>query len=194
MKATLLQKLLAVCLSGLMAGGTSCTTGLTTSLVWRKNLYHPAANPNLSLASFPQEQDVLVHYEECFAKSDQTRPRAYWLLTYESWKTGSEAAPVPEFVNPENYPGLKPVPLVDSDLKLLTNGYCAIVRPGNRQFSLWRNGAKMGEYSLPVYSNAPPVTAGRIALTPVTVATDAAIVAAILMCIGAGAGANCSYH
>ena len=186
MKTFLLRKLLAVGLAGLMAGTSGCTTGLTTSLVWRKNLYHPAATPRICLMTSPQKEDVLVEYDECFAGSEEVRPRAYWLLAYAARINQPADPPTPKFVNPADYANLAPVPRVCSESNVATNGYCFKEETGLRSFVLWHDGAMMGTCSLPIYSNAPPVTVGRVALTPVTVATDAAIITLILFCYGGG--------
>ncbi|HTL73944.1 MAG TPA: hypothetical protein VL863_11630 [bacterium] len=186
MKTSIFRKLLAVGLAGLMAGTSGCTSGLTTSLVWRKNLYHPAATPRLCLMTSPQKDDVLVEYDECFAQSENVRPRSYWLLAYAASINNPADPPKPKFVNPADCENLAPVPRVCSDGEVATNGYCFKEEPGLRSFVLWHDGAMMGTCSLPVYSNAPPVTVGRVVLTPLTVTTDAAIIAAILFCLGAG--------
>ena len=186
MKTSIYRKLLAVGLAGLMAGTSGCTSGLTTSLVWRKNLYHPAATPRLCLMTSPQRDDVLVEYDECFAKSDDVRPRAYWLLAHAGSINNPADPPKPKFVNPADCENLAPVPSVCSESDVATNGFCYKEESGLHSFVLWHDGKMMGTCTLPIYSNAPPVTVGRVALTPVTVATDAAIITLILFCYGGG--------
>lgn len=145
--------------------------------------------PRLCLLTSPQKDDVLVEYDECFAGSEELRPRAYWLLAYAAGINKPADPPKPKFVNLADYDNLAPVPRVCLESEVATNGYCFKEEPGLTSFVLWHDGVMMGTCSLPVYSNAPPVAVWRVMLTPVTVATDAAIIAGL--CLGAsGAGAR----
>jgi len=172
-------------LAGAMLFNGGCTSGLTTSLVWRIKAYHPAEMPRLNLATSTQKNDVLVQYDECFAKSSTLRPRAYWLLEYAAKDTNSMNRPKPEFVNLADYTNLCVVPMVKPREAIPTNGYCVLPTANQLAFTLWRNGTELGNYNLPVYFNAPPVTFWRVALTPVTVAADTAIVIGV---VGGSAG------
>jgi hypothetical protein len=188
MKTSLLRKLLAVGLVGLMMVSSGCRGGLTTSLVWRINVYHPAPVPRVSLAVTPNKDDVLVEYDECFAKSRDVRVRAYWLFKYAAVDTNAMERPKPAFVPLDTFTNFCSIPVVCSTNAISPLGYSVQSKMDSAAFTLWRNGALVGEYHLPVYSNAPPVTWGRVALTPLSVTTDAAIIAAILICIGASGG------
>jgi hypothetical protein len=182
-------------LSGLVLLGGGCRSGLTTSLVWRIHEYHPAATPRLQLATVPGTNDVLVRYDECFAKSTNSRPRAYWLFAYAVHDTNRLNRPKPNFVPPESFTNACPIPQLATENAVPAQSDWVMVRsfptvPTQAGvFKLWRNGTYAGQYELPVYSGAPPVTWGRVLLTPVTVATDAAIVAAACMAAG-GYGAR----
>ena len=166
----------------LLAGATmlfsGCRSGLTTSLVWRIGVYHPAQVPRLKLATRPGINDVLVQYDECFAGSGAVRPRAYWLLEYAAKDTNTARRPKAEFISCASDTNLCFIPRVQISEPIATNGFCARLSTNEISFTLWRDSTELGEYKLPVYSNAPPVTWGRVLLTPVTVATDAAIVTA----------------
>ena len=156
-----------------------CTNGcLTTQHVWEDGAYHPAAEPRLRLAACEQKGDVLVQYDECFDDSKTIKPRAYWLLIYQTAITNISTTtpmPRPEFVKSARSLHLSPVPQINSEQDVSTNGYCVQANPDKRSFLLWHNGVLRGKYRLPSYSGMPPTTAGRLALTPLAVAADAAI-------------------
>jgi len=171
-------------LAGVILAGTGCRHGLTTALVWEIGQYHPARIPRLQLSTAPGTNDVLVQYDECFASSKTLRPRAYWLYPYVYRDSNPVERPKPKFVNPETIPNLTPIKLLCSSVVATNGGYSARQLSNERAFELWHDGAPVGQFELPVYSNAPPVTWGRVALTPVTVATDAAI----LTVLAAGRG------
>ena len=178
---------------GLVLVGTAlllcgCRTGLTTSVVWRIKDYHPASPPNLRLSTLPGTSDVLVQYDEQFARSHWVKPRAYWLLAYAARDTNSLERPKPRFVNTATLTNLCPVMLPGGRESRPMNGWCALPSWDQRSFTVWQNGTALGEYRLPVYSNAPPATWGRVALTPVAVTTDAAIVAAVICAAGLSRG------
>jgi hypothetical protein len=171
--------MVAALLAGMILLNCGCRSGLTTSLVWRIDSYHPAPDPHLTLSYSAPQRDVLVQYEECFAKSSQARARAYWLLAYAAQTNQLAEPPKPRFVAPAEIRGLVAVPKVTTAGQVGSNGYCFLPQTNPCSFVLWHDGARLGTYSLPVYSNAPPVTVGRVVLTPVTVTTDTAIVALI---------------
>jgi hypothetical protein len=178
MKIILPNPVAGLLLAIMMALSSGCRTGLTTSLVWRIKSYHPAEMPNVCLASSEAKNDLLVQYDECFADSKEVRPRAYWLLEYADSIKNPDDPPKPQFVNTADCGTLLPVPMVVSGHNVSTSGFCVVRGPDQSKFALWRDGISMGTYSLPVYSNAPPVTVKRVALTPVTVAADGCIIVA----------------
>lgn len=190
MKNSVQNDVFILLLAGTMVLTGGCTSGLTTSMVWRINQYHPAEISRLNLATVPQKSDVLVQYDECFAKSKTVRPRAFWLLEYAAKDTNCWHRPKPDFVNLAEFTNLCVVPLIQSQTKVLTNGYCALPATNQQSFVMWHDGVAMRNFSLPVYSNAPPVTWGRVMLTPVTAATDTAIVVLLVGACGLGAGAH----
>ena len=167
-----------ICATMLISG---CRTGLTTSVVWRIKDYHPAAISNLRLSTLPGTNDVLVQYDEQFAHSSRIKPRAYWLSAYAAIDTNSVERPKPKFVNATLLTNLCPVALIGTNISRPTSGFCAMPSPNHHSFKLWRTGTTLGEHTLPVYSNAPPVTCWRVALTPLTATTDAAIIVASVM-------------
>lgn len=188
MKNNLANKFTGAALAAVMALAGGCRSGLATSMVWRIGSYHPAADPQLRLSAPPDNGDVLVQYQECFAGATNARPRAYWLLAYELRKADGGEPPAPHFVDTKKIKGLLPVPQVCPANPPPTNGFSYCLQADRRSFEMWVSGALGRGYTLPEYSAAPPATAGRVALTPLAVATDTAIVAAILFCIGAGGG------
>ena len=183
---TVLNWTFTVALAALVFPCAGCRSGLTTALVWQVGEYHPAHLPRLQLSTVSGTNDLLVQYDECFEKSKTIRPRAYWLFTYSNRDTNSVCRPKPKFVNPERIPNLAPIKMLCGPDVATNSGYCVRKVNNPRAFELWRDGAEVGSYRLPVYTNAPPTTWGRVALTPVTVTTDTAIVATALIIIGAG--------
>ena len=128
----------------------------------------------------PGKDDVLVCYDECFENSTNRQPRAYWLFAYHERDTNCFERPKPKFVKVEHLTERQSVfSLAWPDL-LPTNGVCAVATEDQHAFELWRDGAWVGSYTLPVYTNAPPVTWWRVALTPVTATTDAAIATVVV--------------
>src|ERR1041385_6236257 len=105
---------------------TGCVSdsNTATGTLWEKKWYHPAPQTNLQLAQTPAHEDVLVQYDELYEESPQPQRRAYWLLATEDKIKGGR----PEFVDPADYPGLAPVPVVDASA---TNhpgaGYYAVI-------------------------------------------------------------------
>jgi len=167
-----------ICATMMISG---CFPGGTTSVVWRIKDYHPAHTSNLRLSTLPGTNDVLVQYDEQFAHSSRIKPRAYWLSAYAAIDTNSVQRPKPKFVNATSLTNLCRVAFIGTNISPPTNGFCAMPSSDNHSFKLWRIGTTPGEYTLPVYSNTPPATWWRVALTPVTVTTDAAIIVASCM-------------
>ena len=180
MKRTFQKVVIGLLLAGATMLFSGCRSGLTTSLVWRIGVYHPAQVPRLKLATRPGINDVLVQYDECFAHSGTVRPRAYWLFEYAAKDTNAVRRPKPAFVSCAGHSNLCCIPQVKISEPIPTNGFCARLSTNEISFTLWRDSTEVGEYILPVYSNAPPATWGRVLLTPVTVTTDAAIVTAAI--------------
>lgn len=160
--------------------------GLITCRLWRKTLYQAAKDPHLRLTQAPQTRDVLVEYDEQQGKSTRLELRAYSLFAYA---TNTSKHPKPGFVNPAACAAMEPIPLLDATASdnPPSNGYCAVLAADRHSFVLWHNGADLGCFDLPVYREARP-TVWRIALTPVCVTADAAIIGAVIGVAGLSAG------
>lgn len=177
---TIAKLLLNTALAGVVLAGAGCRQGLTTAMVWKIDEYHPARIPRLQLSTVPGTNDVLVQYDECFVNSQTLRPRAYWLFDYAAKDTNALRRPQPEFIRAGTLTNLCPIPQVERCGAIPANGYGVRLSTSENSFQLLRDGRAVGEYHLPIYSNAPPATWGRVLLTPVTVTTDAAIVTAVI--------------
>lgn len=183
---------LRVVIFGLMLAAMPIfTSGCVTHALWKKTSYQPAEYPRLSLASSAQANDVLVCYDEQCARSSKVRLRAYWLFAHSLNDTNSFKHPKPGFINPAVCTNLSPVAILIGAAAtnvISTNGYCALPASDQRSFRLWWKGTELGTYNLPIYSNAPPATFWRVAMTPAAVAADTAIVAVIMGFWGMSAG------
>ena len=198
MKQNFLCKSIALTLASSVVLNSGCTAGY----VWKKDVYHPVANVRLRLSAEPQGTNVLVQYDECFAKSTRSRPRAYWLWPPEIYQPVVQFRPrggelratqtnrfvpaKPIFVKSAGESNLLLVPFIVDTNRVATNGYCALVSPDQTNFKLWRNGIQLDDYKLPVYTNRPPPSFKRVAMTPVSVTVDAVVVSVIVV---AGAAA-----
>jgi hypothetical protein len=155
-------------------------SGCATSKLWEEQSYHPADHPNLNLALDPKSREVLVEYQEQREEAKKYQPRAYWLFA----STNSIAARgKPVFVNPKDYAGLTPIPLLNE--ATATNapalaGYVAVATPAQQGFDLWLDGAPLGRYYLPIYFAKPRATVWRVAVTPFAALGDTTVV--IVVC------------
>ena len=174
---------------GALVVASAMLTGCATPALWQKQLYHPAEHPHLALASSQDAKDVLVCYDECCENSPKLQRRAYWLFAYS---TNAQAYPKPRFTKATACVQLNPLPLMDAaDTNAApAKGYAAFANANSQSFHLWRDGRGVGVFALPVYKAAPPATFWRVGLTPVAVATDAAIVCGVLFALGAPAAAH----
>jgi hypothetical protein len=195
MKQNILNKTIALMLATSVVLNSGCTAGY----VWKKDVYHPAANVRLRLSAEPQGTNVLVQYEECFAKSTDSHPRAYWLWPPETYQPVVQSRPrvkdlratqtnrvvqtKPIFVKPVGETNLLAVPFISETNRVGTNGYCALVSPDQTNFKLWHNGILLDDYKLPVYTNRPPPSFKRVVMTPVSLTADAVIVAAAVAAV-----------
>jgi hypothetical protein len=156
------------------------TSGCATSTLWEEQSCHPADNPNLNLALDPKSRDVLVQYEEQRGEATKCQHRAYWLFA----STNSIAIwGKSVFVNPKDYAGLIPIPLLDEAPGTnapAMSGFVAVATPAQQGFDLWLNGAPLGRFDLPVYFAKPRATVWRVAATPFAALGDTTII--IVVC------------
>ena len=197
MKQNILNKSIALTLASSVVLNSGCTAGY----VWKKDVYHPAANVRLRLSAEPQGTNVLVQYDECFAKSTRSRSRAYWLWPPEIYQPVVQVRPhggeqratqtnrfvpaKPIFIKSAGKTNLLAVPFIAETDRVATNGYCALVSPDQTNFKLWHNGILLDDYKLPVYTNRPPPSFKRVAMTPVSLTADVVIVAAAVAAVAA---------
>jgi hypothetical protein len=161
-------------------------TSCATPALWAKRTYQPAEYPRLALGVSPGGTNVLVCYDERCGKSLKSHRRAYWLFTYTATMNKH---PKPKFTDPSVCLHLNPIAVFNPEQmnSLCFAGYCVAAGPNSRTFRLWRDGHEAGTFTLPVYSATAPATFWRVALTPVAVATDVAIISAALYGSGGAA-------
>ena len=178
------------------------TQGCITSSLWGRIDHSPG---NRYLATAPQTNDILVFYTDQIYYRDhnvdryfwQFQPRAYWLFA----STNAPRHRLPEFVDVTNTSDLVKVPIIYLTKSKSTNvpqalhcfssvivtnappkqGYYALVNNNYRgaPYQLWRDGKKIGKFkSPPSYWEWGQPTFWRVALTPLTGATDLAMLAA----------------
>ncbi len=158
---------------GVLAVGLLTLTGCATPALWSKKYYHPADNVNLALALGQDGKDILVSYDESCGKSQNIRRRSYWLFASTTNADGRTIV-AKSAVSTK----LSPIPVIDiaKTNSAPARGYCAFTEINSNGFRLCRDGQTVGNYGLPLYDGAPPVTWWRVVLTPVAAAADAGIV------------------
>lgn len=149
--------------------------------------HQPAPNPDLHLYQSEKQNDILVVYKEQSERTERIYTRAYW-LNKNQIRVTRESQPV--FINKKAARNLPAVPVFDSTTPPNGGGIQSFyaVSGTNQSFMLFSGTREVGSYDLPVYDAERPV-AEKIALTPITMTADAAIVAAVagivLVCLEA---------
>jgi len=184
---------LAASLAPLATGCDTMRDSTMTGRLWDAggvNHCLPAPTPNLKLYRTPDDQDVLVTYDELLEKSDSIRRRAFF---FKPNVRRLEDRKRPKFVNPDQVMELKLVPVSEFGN---TNAPAeevvfAKVSGDGQEFTLIWFGADLGPYALPVYVDRGSAFR-RALLTPLTTTGDV-IVAVVAVGVVAGAIAAYSY-
>lgn len=169
-----LLEFVAVLLVAILSSG--CTV---TRSVWKERLYHPHPETHLQLAASPERPLILIGYREQFEKSRHIRWRAFWLDLEDKYNPYS----IPNFVDPANYPGLIPIPLLapaQGTNAIPAQGYAALETFNRPGFELWKDGQPLGRFELPQYESDAPITVETVAKTPATVVADTMIVVGVV--------------
>jgi hypothetical protein len=146
-------------------------TGCLTRSLWSDETHRASPHPNITLALSPNQDDVLVQYNE--KQPDKIRRRSYWLFDYTTLQGGEGK---PEFVRANNYPELIPLTLShDEAMAEPTGGFVAVKDPSKRSFELQRYGVPIGHFDLPSYTVDAKPTFERVALTPLAAVGDGVI-------------------
>ncbi len=142
-----------------------------TSELWDQKCCKPA--PEAELKLYRVGDDVMVQYNEVRERDDHLWRRNF-LLNANKAALAAHRAPV--FFDAKREQMAEPIPLF---IPARTNVvdlpiYATSKLENGDPFFLVRNGTRSGPYGLPVYDDPHSVTAGKILLTPVAVAGDAA--------------------
>jgi hypothetical protein len=155
-------------------GGNSLTGKLWSDMAANHN--GPAPDPNLKISQTRDRKDFLVQYDEVRDRDSSAKRRAYWLFAS---KRRLEKGKKPHFVNPRQANGLQAVLVETNSVPDAVEDSAA--RPGavllsdHRHFTLVADGGEVGTFCLPVYADRTS-RAELVALTPVTVLGDTAVV------------------
>jgi hypothetical protein len=159
------------------------TNGCTmTQELWTERHYHPHVRPRLQLAAAPDRPLVLVTYREQFEKSKHIRLRSFWLDLADRY----EPYVKPHFVNPADYPGLTPIPVLtvsEGTNALPPSGYAALETATKPGFELWKDGSSAGRFFLPSYEGDAPITTETVAKTPLTLLADGFVITVVVVVV-----------
>ena len=155
-------------------------SGCVTKKLWQQDAFRePWPEPHLQLTFDQDRKDVLVGYDELNDRSDQRRPRAYYLFQNEKRIMAKRK---PAFVDPAKmvkfppvsvFSGLQPVAMT-TNLELV-----AVTATNNASFKLYSKGKPLGEFFLPVYKDGV-WQAQKALLMPLAVGADATVVGGVL--------------
>ncbi|HVM47346.1 MAG TPA: hypothetical protein VMU04_04930 [Candidatus Acidoferrum sp.] len=182
---------LSIALSALVATGTGCSTVQEYSLtckLWDTHDFtswnEPAPDSKLALFETADGADLLVQYDALSDRHSDVIRQAYLL---EENRLRLESGKKPRLVPPEQAEHLRAVPVVRVGAAITNPAppaptYAVCTNTG-RTFVLYRPGASPLGAELPVYceSSGTPV---RIALTPLAVAGDTAMLGGVLAVVG----------
>lgn len=168
------MKLNALSLLGFLLLG--CFFQGCTSDLWEEKVCKPAPDTDLKL--YRVGDDVMVQYNEVRERDGHLWRRNFFL---NANKAALAAHRAPVFFDAKKEQMVEPIPLF---ITARTNAmnlpiYATSKLENGDPFFLVRNGARVGLYGLPVYTDPHSVTAGKILLTPAAVAGDAAAAAVV---------------
>jgi hypothetical protein len=148
-------------------------SGCATQAVWEEGqfarFHQPAKPAHLQVFEAKDGAKILVTYEEETDESARRWRRGYWANLNEE---PPENPFRPKFVGRKAVKGLRRVPVGEEALR---NNLSIVPINETRGFTLYRDGRKVWDYSLPVYEDRSG-QAKQIALTPLAVLADITIV------------------
>jgi len=141
-----------------------------TSDLWEQKVCKPVSDEVLKL--YRVGDDVMVQYVEVRERDDHLWRRNFLL---NANRAALAAHRTPVFFEPKKEQLSEPIPLF---IPAPTNSvdlpiYATSKLENGDPFFLVRNGTRSGPYGLPVYNDPHSITAGKILLTPASVAVDA---------------------
>jgi hypothetical protein len=176
----------------LLLVGCSIFSGCVTKQLWQDSAFNePCPNPNLHLYYSESKRDVLAVYDELHEPSSLAHTKAYYVF-----KSAMRSNPnKPAFVDARKTNGLVLIPITSTNaiaLGVKTNRFARVEANGST-FTLYLNGEERGPFDLPVYPSGFH-RATQVALTPVAVAADTAIVGTVVGAYWAYAWAGSNNH
>jgi hypothetical protein len=188
-RSTLVRRLLLAGLSLLFAGCETVRNYSVTSNLWETRNFSktaaPASPANLKIFEAGAGGRLLVSYDEYSERRKKVLPPTYWLAENREI---IDAGNRPNFVKISRAGSLLPLlecaePVECTNRATLTQTSYAPAENG-QSFVLCRPGLAEGPYKLPVYDERSG-TPTKVALTPLAVAGDAAIVGLVVAVIAA---------
>lgn len=161
----------------LAALGAGCQTVEDNSLTYRLwdkgniSFCQPAPKPELALFTAPAQKDILVEYNALSDNHVQVTRLAYLM---QAGETRIQRGKAPHFVKPGTRGDWRPIAN-----QVSTNAYVLAGQDG-KSFTLFRQSRPPEQHNLPFYQD-DHWSVTRVALTPLAVTGDAAIVGA---CVG----------
>ena len=163
---------------------TLLTGGCTTNALWNKTdldaWNEPAQNADARLFDAEHKRDLLVVYNEYSERHDSVRPRAYFLNQNQDRVAQGRK---PHFVSTRCSRNLPLVQTFQTATENDTNfppTIYAIISANQQSFTIYSSG-ETNNYSLAVYNDGRAQKV-RIALTPVAVTADLAIIGGFWGC------------
>jgi hypothetical protein len=174
----------------LVLSQSGCTYALWTDETYQ-GYHQPAPNSDLRLYQSKKQNDILVVYNEQSESNEHIRTRAYWLNKNQIRVTHDSP---PDFTSQKKDHNLPAIPVFDSTpTNESAMPYFYALSETNQSFKLFSENREVGSYHLPAYQGQRPVSE-KVALTPVTMAADAAIAAAVagivVLCLWAASQSN----
>ncbi len=158
-----------------------------TSELWDQKTfahsYQPAVPNKLRLYYSSKREDILVQYDELKDLENAVRTRSYW-LGQNMLRANPDREP--HFVSAKKSRGLIPIPITETPPTNTLSGslkFYAVARRDDDFFTLYSGDGPPDPFQLPRYRD-PTQKVKQIALTPLTVGVDAAVVGAVVGAIG----------
>jgi hypothetical protein len=165
-------KLLLVTLAFVMLWTSGCATSAVLNSGPKQ--YRPTHPSSLAIGQSKGTKRLLVSYDEQSDSYRKPARRAYWVDPQAEPPSRPEK---PLFVEPWRAKGLEPVAISNKPSPF---GYSAVIDETNpAKFTLYFNGEKLWQYTLPTYEQ-PRLTLKESALLPFAIAADLTIVGGVI--------------
>ena len=158
--------------------------GCATKALWKDKYYHSARPTNLQLSAPPEQQMVLVHYDEQYEETRRIQRRAFWLDLNDRYPFTQR----PNFLNGVDQSGLQSIPIlpeITATNAMPQTGYAARIVSDHKGFELWRDGVPIAEFMLPGYYANAPADFIHIVVTPFALLADGLGITVLVAAAGA---------